>query len=237
MTHRIEASQTGGTPDARSFRPTSHGALGVLVLACLLLTGGCGNVTSGGFGDVEVVLSSDEVEGFQEAATGMLLAEAGLPPATSHGSTIQGTLTVRVRSFARRGFGDFVELTDGVQEVTVSLGDPEPIEIARRPMPAGSYDAVRTFFGRIEANVTGGLVIDGVPVTGTVRVDLGTDGALSVVTPTGFEVWENAPTVVAIEMQSGIWLRLVDAALRRVDLDDFRRIFRVRVRQRILSGG
>lgn len=237
MTHRIERFETGQTPDAPPRRSVGRWAHGAVTLAFLLVTGGCGNVTSGGFGDVEVLLSSDEVADLQEAATGMVLADLGLPSATSHASNIQGTLTVRVRSFARRGLGDFVELTDGVQEVTVSLSDSEPVEIARRPMPAGNYDAIRTFFGRIEADVTGGLIIDGVPVTGTVRVDLGTDDALSVVTVTGFEVWEDAPTVVAIEMQSRVWLRLVDAALGRVDLDDFRRIFRVRVRQRILSGG
>lgn len=237
MTHRIEGLETGRTPESPPRRPMGRWAHGAVTLACLLVTGGCGNVTSGGFGDVEVVLSSDEVEGLQEVATGMLLSEVGLPSTISHGSNIQGTLTVRVRSFARRGLGDFIELTDGVQEVTVSLGDPEPVEIARRPMPAGSYDAIRTFFGRIEANVTGGLVIDGELITGTVRVDLGEDGALSVVTLTGFEVWEDAPTVVAIEMQSHVWLRLVDAVLQRVDVDDFRESFRVRVRQRLLSGG
>lgn len=234
MTHRMEGLETGATPDAPPRRLIGHWAV---ALTCLLITGGCGNVTSGGFGDVEVVLSSDEVEDLQEAATGMVLAEVGLPSTTSHGSNIQGTLTVRVRSFARRGPGDFVELTDGVQEVTVSLSDPEPVEIARRSLPAGSYDAVRTFFGRIEADVTGGLIIDGDPVIGTVRVDLGEDGSLSVVTVTGFEVWADAPAVVAIEMQSGIWLRLVDAVLGSVDVDDFRESFRVRVMQRLLSGG
>ena len=237
MTHRTEGPPTRRGPGAPSCRPIADRPLAAVALVCLLLTGGCGNVTSGGFGDMEVVLSSDEVAELQEVVSAMVLADGAHPAAISHGSAIEGTLTVRVRSFARRGIGDFVELTDGVQEVTVPLGDPEPVEIARRSMPAGSYDAIRTFFGRIEANVTGGLFIDGVEVTGTVRVDLGTDGALSVVTLTGFEVWEDAPTVVAIEMQSGVWLRLVDAALGSVDLEDFRRTFRVRVRERLLSGG
>lgn len=237
MTDRIEGPAAKTAPGVRPKWSIAQGALGAVVLSGLLFTGGCGNVTSGGFGDVEVVLSSDEVEDLQAAASAMLLAEGARPAAIAHGSEIQGTLTVRVRSFARRGVGDFVELTDGVQEVTVSLSDPQPVEIARRPMPEGSYDAVRTFFGRIEADVTGGLVIDGQLVTGTVRVDLGEDGALSVVTLTGFEVWADTPAVVAIEMQSGVWLRLVDAALGSVDLEDFRRSFRVRVLQRLLSGG
>jgi len=144
---------------------------------------------------------------------------------------------VRVRSYARRGLDDFVELTDGVQEVTVSLSDPEPVELARRSIPAGSYDAVRTFFGRIEANIESGLVIEGIDIRGTVPVDLGSLGTFSVLTLTGFEVFERLPTVVAIEMQSQVWLRLVDAVLRRVDVEDFRRVLRVRVRVRSALGG
>ena len=217
-------------------RATARSALGAcFALGVAGLLGACGNVTSGGYGDVEVVLSSEEVSDFQETASSIFLASMGAPE-RAPGDSIVGTLTVSVRSFARRGLGDFVELTDGIQEVTVSLGDPQPIEIARRPMPAGSYDAVRTFFGRIEANIVSGLVIDGQSITGTIPVDLGATGTFSVVTYSGFEVWEDSPTVVAIEMQSRIWLRLVNAVRRRVDLDDFRQVLRVRVRQ-FLSGG
>lgn len=206
--------------------------VGALILAVLMSA--CGNVTSGGLGEVEVLLSSDEVAELQEAAAAMLLADAA---GTSHGSSIEGTLTVRVRSYARRSVGDFVELTDGVQEVTLSLGDPEPVELARRPMPAGGYDAVRTFFGRIEADIRSGLVIDGEEITGVIPVDLGSGGTFSAVTLTGFDVVEGAATIVAVEMQSRVWLRLVDAVLRRVDLEDFRRVLRVRVRLRSTLGG
>ncbi|MEX2465290.1 MAG: hypothetical protein WD995_00175, partial [Gemmatimonadota bacterium] len=79
-------------------------------------------------------------------------------------------------------------------------------------------------FGRIEANIESGLVIDGTRFVGTVRVDLGPGGTVSLISFNGFEVVEDTPTVVAVEMQSRVWLRLVDATLRRVDLDDFRRI-------------
>lgn len=230
MNDEKECSKGGG---GRVTRPP--GGLAALALAWAFV--GCGgNLTSGGFGDVEVLVSSDEVEEVQAATTAAILAELGVPAGSSHTDPIVGTLTVRMRSFARRGIGDFVELTDGVQELTLSLDDPVSVEVARRSVPAGRYDAVRTFFGRIEAYIESGLVIDGVPIEGRVPVDLGGDG-FSVVTYTGFDVFEDVPTVVAIDMQSRLWLRLASAVLQRVDLDDFRRIFRVRVRQRVLSGG
>lgn len=206
----------------------------VVALTAAVLLSACGNVTSGGVGEVEVLLSSEEVAELQETATAMLLADAA---GTSHGSSIEGTLTVRVRSYARRGVGDFVELTDGVQEVTLSIGDPDPVQLARRAMPAGTYDAVRTFFERIEADIQRGLVIDGDSITGVIPVDLGSDGTFSAVALTGFDVVEGAETIVAVEMQSRVWLRLVDAVLRRVDIEDFRRVFRVRVRLRTALGG
>jgi hypothetical protein len=213
---------------------------------------GCGNVTSGGVGEVEVILAPDELTDLVSNTPSLQASVVSLAP----GDSIEGTLRVHVRSFARRPGGTFEELTDGVQEITVSLGEPEPIEIARRelsagryeavrvslgePEPieiarrelsAGRYEAVRTFFGRIEVEVTSGLVVDGVPVDGTVIVDLDALGTLSVVDFTAFEVWEGAPTVIALEMQTRLWLRLVDAVTHRVDVTDFRRIFRLRIQQ------
>ena len=217
--------------NATTLRRTRRASAGI---AAAVLLSACGNVTSGGVGEVEVLLSSDEITELQEATMAMVLAD---PSLTSHASSIRATLTARLRSYARRGIGDFVEITDGVQTVTVSLHDPVPIELASRAMPAGSYDAVRTFFGRIEANIESGLVVDGQAITGPVPVDLGPGGTVSAVTLTGFEVVEDASTVVGVEMQSRVWLRLVDAAVRSVDLEDFRRIFRVRVRLRSALGG
>ena len=204
-----------------------------MVVAGALLSAACGNVTSGGVGDVEVVLTSDEVVDLQTATLSLLESD---PSRQTTVDQIRGTLSVTVRSHARRPNGEFEELTDGPQQVTVSLADPSPIEIVRREVPTGRYEAVRTIFGRIEANVESGLIVDGTPIDGVIPVDLGSLGTLSVVDLTGFDVVDSTPTVIALEMQSRVWLRLVDAALRRVEVDDFRRIFRVRIRQR-LGGG
>jgi hypothetical protein len=189
--------------------------------------GGCGNVTSGGVGEVEVVLAPDEATDLVSSTSALMASVLSGAP----GDSIEGTLTAHVRSFARRPDGTFEELTDGVQVVTVALGERDPVEIARREMSAGRYEAVRTFFGRIEVEVTGGLVVDGVPVEGTVTVDLDSVGTLSVVDLTPFEVWEGSSTVIALEMQARLWLRLVDAVTHRVDVTDFRRIFRLRLQQ------
>lgn len=195
--------------------------------ALALALTGCGNVTSGGVGEVEVVLAPDELGDVTTSITSALSPSILQAP----GDSIEGTLTVQVRSFARRSGGDFEELTDGPQRITVSLFETDPVQIARRSLSAGRYEAVRTFFSQIEVDVTRGLVIDGVSIEGTVTVDLDSIGTLSVVDFSEFEVYEDASTVIALEMQTRLWLRLVNAVARRVDVTDFRRIFRVRIQR------
>lgn len=231
--------------DRARTRPAATAA--VLFLA---LVGGCGNLTSGGFGEVEVVLIPDAVEGLAEAArmalstgpqavfpmaaTGPVsdVPAASEGPAATEGEAIEGILTVWVRSFVRRGDQDWEELTDGFQQLTLSLQDPEPAEVARRSLPEGSYEAVRTVFTRVHAQVIRGLDVNGEPVTGLIRVDLGPEGTLTVVDPVSIEVREREVVRLALEMQSRVWLRLVDAVQRRVAGDEFRQVFRVRVRPR-----
>lgn len=209
-----------------------------MVFTSLWVAGACGNVTSGGFGEAEVVMSSGESggaaapSGAPSGASGGGATATSQAAGTSHAPQLTGTLSVRVRTFARSRGGAFVELTNGFQELTLPLADPSPLGLAVQSLPAGEYDAVRTVFERIEAQVLGGLVIGGQPITGTVRVDLGTAGSLTIDTETDFEVWENATTVIALDMRSAAWMPLAGAQglVWLVDSGDFRGAFRVRVR-------
>ncbi|MEX2529284.1 MAG: hypothetical protein WD960_00800 [Gemmatimonadota bacterium] len=133
-----------------------------------------------GRGEEGKILTSDEVEELGiDAARSLALQSLTERP------VIEGTLTVRVRSFVRRGRGDWEELTDGLQEITVSLDRPEPVEVARRSLPEGRYNAVRTIFGRVEAEVVRGLTVGGEPITGTIQVDLGPEGTLTLLSQGG----------------------------------------------------
>ncbi len=199
------------------------GLLGILLPGLF----GCGELTSGGIGEVEVVLAADSI-----AMMG-LLREAGIA-ADAAGGTIEGTLTARVRSYIGGDVrGEWRELTDGPEEITLPLEGGEIRVLARRELAPGSYVGVRTIFGRVEANVVRGLTVDGEPIIGTVQVNLGPDGLIEVLDPNLLvEVGTDRTTEVAIEMHSRIWLRLLDRATRRVDPQDFRGVVRVRVRSR-----
>lgn len=236
--HSMHGPRLCGTPPLR--------ILGCLA-ALVLLAGACGNLTSGGFGEVEVVLTSqalDEVENTVAHALGPAFASdaGGAHPVTPNLLSpappgLEGTLVVRLRSFALNGAGERVELTDGLQEVTLSLRDPAPVELARRDLPDGEYRGIRTVLERIEAQVVRGLDVGGSPVTGTIVVEMGPSGALEILTEAPFRVRSGEGTQVALEMRSEVWLRLADAARRRVPGDVFREIFRVRVGGRGLGRG
>jgi hypothetical protein len=254
--------------------PRPRWAATACALALALAFWGCGgNVTSGGFGEVEVQVSSDAVA--EAVETGMMAAAvsaamparatpgdrpagpsspgaassaspgaagsgspgasalpamAVLPPMAGlagDGSGLQGTLTVTVRSFVREGRARWVEITDGPQEVVLPLDDPTPVVVARASLPEGEYEAVRTVFGRIRVQVTGGLLVGGAPFTGELQIPVA-GGGLLVAEERLLRVERRSPLALLLELRAPRWLPLVDRESRTVPEVDFRREFRVR---------
>ncbi len=210
------------TPPGSGHRPLGLGPVFALVVLAFLSACG-GNVTSGGFGEVEVLLSSDQVAELTQGA----LQSLGVAPAEAAG--LEGTLTVTVRSFIRSGRGIWIELTNGPQQLVLPLEDPTPVQVARLELFEGPYDAVRTHFGRIRVRVERGLTVGGEPVTGDVEVELGIDGAL-LVELRPLRVARRERLSVLLEMNARRWLPFLDRERRLVGEPDFRREFRVRTR-------
>ncbi|MSR22131.1 MAG: hypothetical protein EXR92_01090 [Gemmatimonadetes bacterium] len=89
--------------------------------------------------------------------------------------------------------------------------------MARTDLPAGSYTDARTRFTRVEVNVVRGLVVDGQPITGPVRViERGVDEPLDLPHPVELAVNEGSLTSLFVELRAGTWLRRVDRTTRRV---------------------
>lgn len=208
--------------------PTRFRGIGSHILLMALTLSACGDVTGGGAGgEIEVVVAADSVLVAQTLAQLTALADEGSGP-------IEGTLTARVRSFIGGEVrGEWQELTEGPQEVTLPLDGSEVRVLARANLPPGSYVGTRTIFGRVEAVVTRGLTVDGQPITGTVPVDIGPTGMLEIIEPNLLvEVGADRTTELAIELNSRIWLRLLNRVNQQVDPRDFRGVVRVRVKSR-----
>ncbi len=213
---------------------------------------GCGDVTSGGVGEIEVLLVADSLPAATPSADAASPASPGPSSGTSAAPApsgavgvhifgrlnpamdslrLEGTLTAQVRSFIRRErSNDWIEITDGPQEVVLALEGEEQRIVAQGTVPAGRYVGARTIFGRIEAEVIRGLRVDGEPIVGKIPVLLGPAGRIDVVEPSLFlDIAEGGSVSLAIEMNSRIWLRLTDRPERNVGEGDFRGAVRIRV--------
>lgn len=166
MRKRTMAEGRGGRGE-RS-RGMYHSGRGLVLAMTVFGASACGDLTAGGVGDVEVLVSPDSIQ-VQAANIGSWPARQAPGDAPS----VQGTLQVSVQVFVLRPPGRWIQVTDGVQEVLLDLDDPTASPIARRSLEAGSYIAVRTVFHRVRADIEGGLEVDGQPVTGEIDVDLG----------------------------------------------------------------
>ncbi len=193
-----------------------------LVGVLAVVVGGCGNLTSGGVGEVEVVVGADSVS---LAAIGQSVQASAIVPfgvqAPEDSDRIEGTLNVRIQVFLLRAPGQWIELTQGIQALILPIQDPAPIAIARMDVPSGPYQAVRTVFRSVVANVERGLEVDGELITGQILVDLSGRDRLQVETPLEIDVVEETLSTLVVDLHTARWLRRLDRVRREVAHQDF----------------
>lgn len=233
--------------------------VGVLVLA--LAGAGCGgNLTAGGFSEVEVYVAGDDTpEGTATTARGTMSGGAptgstsagGLAigdavryavPTTPHpaapdaasllanATVIEGTVTATLRVEVMNDRREWTEVTDGPATLTVPLVGSGPGSLlASRTLPPGRYVRSRITFQEVEADVVRGLVVDGLDLRGRVQVELAAASGLVVEEGLFLELREGDSGRIVVALNSQLWLRLVNAVLRRVSATGFRQAVRVRV--------
>jgi hypothetical protein len=162
----------------------------------------CGDLTAGGAGEVEIEIIADSVS----------VASAIAP--------IEGTLTVGLQIFARRGTRE-VELTDGVQVLELPLDGSSSMIVSRKTLPSGSYRGERIVFSRIEADVEDGLEVGGEPFLGAVEVELGVGNRVEIPWAVDLGIPEGGVSTLILEMRAPRWLRLLNPELRRVSREIF----------------
>ena len=213
-------------------RRLNRSSIAGLLFARAFALGGCENLTSGGVGELKVVVAADSVsvsDNLQLAPSAVASVGPLNPQAPS--DRIVGTLTVRIQVFVLRLPAQWIEVTDGVQEVILPIGDSEPATIAQMRLPAGPYRAVRTLFRRGEADVRSGLVVDGELVTGRIPVHLGPEDRLQIETGLELDVVEERASTLVVDLHAARWLRRLDRDLRQVSSEHFEDELRLRHRQ------
>lgn len=202
-------------------------------LAALLLatsTAGCGKeLVVGGQKHVE---STGTGDGTPEGAASKAPAYARAPAdraglAAAVAGRAQGTLSFDARVEVGTSGGAFVPLSPAPATVTVKIDGSDSVHIAAGDVPVGSYTAARVTFTRVQANVTGGLVIGGTSVTGLVNVALlpgesvVVERAVSLGSP-GASVW------LLVDLDASAWLAAANPATRLVASATFRDAVKLR---------
>lgn len=184
-------------------------------LALLALLGGCGQeLLAGGQREGEVTAEVTDDPQSTPSRSVARRSVSGAPGAfTATFRAPEGTVEVDGSVALLRDDGVAVPLSSG-GSARVRIGARDTVTLATRSVRSASYSRARITFTRVEADVTSGLLVGGVAVSGRVRVPL--SQPLTLELPTGLVVQERGKHRVIIDLNSSIWLLAADPVLRTV---------------------
>ena len=182
-------------------------ALGAPLLA------GCGNLTVGGFGEATVVVSGDAPDPAPSSPLAVLLPAWADPALSDHDDAPEGELQLEFLLFLEGADGSEVSLSDDELEVQADLeGTLEVDAVDAVIVPAKRYTGLKIVFLEIKAEVSAGLVINGQPVLGEIRVEL-EDPSLTVSKPINLDIRDGDMVEMLVDMNAAAWLQAVDPNL------------------------
>lgn len=187
---------------------------------------GCGSLTAGGIGEAVVIVSADD-DTPPPAATVAGFVDG--PTRSDHDDDEpEGELEIEMRVSLVAEDGTRLSLSDDVIDVQVDLEGVEQSETLPRSIPAAPYDALELTFLKIDAEVDAGLVINGVPFTGAVEVEL--DEPLRVTRDLDLDIPDQGRAEIFVDLNVADWLQALDPSTSTVDAQVFAQLIEVRVR-------
>jgi hypothetical protein len=206
----------------RTPRPSRRPWIAAIASACLVtpFLAACGNLTAGGFGDVETRASADADETGASPAprlhAGGSERPAGAPLGAGAG-TLQGDLDVEMQLWLIDDGDGTHLLTPNPVRATLDLGGAaEPV--ASRSVAAGRYVVLRVLVSELSADVEAGLLIDGLPFIGSAQVAVGS--GLAVDLPIDLEVQVEGRYSLLLDFGADEWLLDLDPITRIVAATD-----------------
>jgi hypothetical protein len=173
----------------------------------------------GGLGEVEAYLAADDASSLARSASG---PSAGPLPVVQ----ADGFIRAELRAYLRReATGEWVEITSGLRDLTLSLRDDER-RAGVRFFDEGVYSRFRIDFELVEANVLS-RDVPSIPL-GITRVSLGTSGVLSIERDVFVNVSTSSGVDLVVELGASTWLPTASGGV--VSSNAFRNALTVRVR-------
>lgn len=176
--------------------------------------------TGGGSGDAQMQVMA---RGDDAAPSQSVSAQDGGAPSFSHGSA-SGTVDFRARVYVQTSTSGWVELTNrGAAEGTVDAsGHGQAVAFASSRVQAGSYNRVRVVFEDVDAHLSGGLQIGTGLLTGSVSVNLESDGEVVVERTVSVQARSGETARLLINLNASAWLNSANAQTRTVSEAEFR---------------
>ena len=201
---------------------------GLAPLALLLALAGCGQeLTAGGQreGEVSAVLIDDP----GAPAPNRSPTRSGASFSTSRARIPTGTVNVQATVTLVSERGGAQELVTQAGGGTVDLGSTSKTLLARADISSIRYTLARVEFTRVQANVTGGLLVGGLDLTGAVSVAL--PQPVVVEKAIDLTVVEEGHHELEIDLNAEKWLVAIDPLTRTVPSAAFRTAVTMEVRQ------
>ena len=192
--------------------------LAMALAACSGDARGTGGGNGSGDAQMQVMARGDDAAPSQSVS-----AQDGGAPSFSHGSA-SGTVDFRARVYVQTNTSGWVELTNrGAAEGTVDAsGHGQAVAFASSRLQAGSYSRVRVVFEDVDAHLSGGLQIGTGLLTGSVSVNLESDGQVVVERTVSVQARSGETARLLINLNAGAWLNSANAQTRTVSEAEFR---------------
>lgn len=184
------------------------------LVAAVAVTAGCGNLTAGGFGEVGVSMSGDAPEGSNNAPL-MAAYSASAPQSSSQRDDPEGEIEAEFTLALVTQDGGSVSLTSQPVRLELDVEGDVELDAVRTTVPAARYTALRVIFTDFEIEIDDGLIVGGVPVVGSVEVEL-EDGTLPVERSLNLTVVDGDVIELLVDLNTAVWLQAVDPDLRTV---------------------
>lgn len=213
---------------------TGHDRRHLALTAFVIMLSSCGSLTAGGVGEVTVTLTGDD------PATAMSLTTLTARPGYSQAAVVarsdhddddpEGQLEADFELYLEAESGARIHLTpNGQIEVKVDLEGVETEEVVSQVVGAARYTGLEMVFVKIEAEVDAGLIINGVPFTGAVEVDL-EDDELTVTRALDLTIEADATVFLDIDLNAADWLQALDPVSATIAAQAFADLVTVTVR-------
>ena len=191
-------------------RPTVA-VLALFATMTFSLSSACGNLTAGGFGEIDVTVSGDAPDA----------GNSQTPPPSYYGAssndsdTPEGEMEAEFTVSLLNAGGSEIALSAEPLRVRLDVEGRREADALRATVAADDYTALRINFTDFEIEIEDGLIINGEPIVGDVEVEL-EDGNLLVERPLSLTVQDGDLVELLIDLNTATWLAALDPDLRTV---------------------